>query len=76
MTVKEKVVPNEVYGEVRLDVSVPVTGENEGLGVLQANYDYHNDRFVECEVVFKDDKGNAFSMKVHNWDILLDTYFN
>lgn len=63
----------EVYGQVELDVSM-VTEHANDLALLSANYDFYS--FVDCLLSFVDKNGKLHKFKVHNWNGVLEKFFN
>lgn len=66
---------NEVYGELKLDVSVGTVETNEELAMLQAAYEMCNLKIKRLEVkaIMEDDSVEEF--KVHNWNMSVEKYF-
>jgi hypothetical protein len=67
---------NEVYGTMKLAFSKEMKSKSEELGYLEAGYELNTDRFVHVEVLMTDIHGKVHSVKIHDWDIELDNYFN
>jgi hypothetical protein len=67
---------NEVYGTMKLAFSKEMKSKSENLGYLEAGYELNSDRFVFVEVLMTDIHGKVHSVKIHDWDIELENYFN
>jgi hypothetical protein len=67
---------NEVYGTMKLAFSKEMKSKSEELGYLEAGYELNSDRFVFVEVLMTDIHGKVHSVKIHDWDIELENYFN
>ncbi|PAD70734.1 hypothetical protein CHH83_02705 [Bacillus sp. 7586-K] len=61
---------NEVYGEVRVDISVPIDAMDNELGVLEANYRMDIERIAYAEIKIIDLNGKVNTVKVHNLEII------
>jgi hypothetical protein len=66
---------NEVYGQVILDISVPTDENNETIALMKENFRLSPYRIVKPELSFEDVNGIVHTVKIHNWDILLDRFF-
>ncbi|WP_299831202.1 hypothetical protein [uncultured Metabacillus sp.] len=66
---------NEVYGEAKLDISVPVESYND-LGILEANYKLDVDRIVFAELRVTDINGAIHNVRVHNIETDLHRFFD
>ena len=66
---------NEVYGEIRLDVSVPTDERTEEMALLKTGYDYSDLGIVSVVLEIVRNDGTVERVKVHNWEIVLDRFF-
>lgn len=66
---------NEVYGELKLDVSVGTDETNEELALLQAAYELSDLRVKrwELKAIMEDDSEKVAN--VHNWNMTMERYF-
>jgi hypothetical protein len=53
-----------VFGSVNLTVLVPVDGESEEIGLLQANYKINKERMIGWELYGIDPNGNRLKITV------------
>lgn len=65
---------NEVYGEAKLDISIPVEANEETLGLLEANYKLDTDRITHIELTVTTIDGKIHTVRVHNLDVNLDKF--
>lgn len=61
---------NEVYGEARVDISLPIEAMNEELGILEANYKMDTERISYAELKIIDLNGKVNTVRVHNLEII------
>ena len=66
---------NEVYGEVKLDVSVPTDAQTEEMALLKAGYDYSDLGIREIVLEIHREDGSVEKVKVNGWEIVLDRFF-
>jgi hypothetical protein len=67
---------NEVYGTMKLVFSKEMKSKSEELGYLEAGYELDSDRFVFVEVLLTDIHGKVYTVRIHDWDIEMENYFN
>lgn len=65
---------NEVYGEAKLDISLPVISESSVLGMLEAAYKLDDNGIMKIEMVITDNKGNIHNVNVNGWEFIIDRF--
>ena len=67
---------NEVYGTIKLDVSIDVQADNEMDALLEANFKANELCISEVILLIKDMKGNLHTINVHNYNTELTTFID
>lgn len=67
---------NEVYGNLNVTISMPVSSRNERLAILEANYKVSELTIDEVKIVFINYKtGQVHIVDVHDWNIDWERFF-